>query len=38
VSIDNRAARFKGERCEGTLKAFVCKDDLCKGPIAIAIK
>jgi len=38
VSVDGNAAKFKGAKCEGTLKAFVCKGDQCKGPIAVAVK
>jgi hypothetical protein len=38
VSVDEHAAKFKGAKCEGTIKAYVCKADQCKGPIAIAVK
>ena len=38
VSLDEHAAKFKGAKCEGTVKAFVCNGDQCKGPIAIAVK
>jgi len=38
VSVDEGAAKFKGDKCEGTVSAFVCNGDQCKGPIAIAIK
>jgi hypothetical protein len=38
VSVDDHAAKFKGAKCEGTLKAFVCNGDQCKGPIAVAVK
>lgn len=38
VSVDDDAAKFKGDKCEGTVKAFVCQGDQCKGPIVISIK
>ena len=38
VSVDDHAAKFKGAKCEGTIKAFVCNGDACKGPIAVAVK
>lgn len=38
VSVDEHAAKFTGEKCEGTLKAFVCSGDQCKGPIAVPVK
>ena len=38
VSVDDHAAKFKGAKCEGTLKAFVCNGDQCKGPIAVPVK
>ncbi len=38
VSVDEHAAKFKGAKCEGTVKAFICSGDQCKGPIAIAVK
>ena len=38
VSVDEHAAKFKGAKCEGTLKAFVCNGDQCKGPIAVTVK
>jgi len=38
VSVDEHAAKFKGAKCEGTIKAFVCNGDACKGPIAVAVK
>jgi hypothetical protein len=38
VSVDDHAAKFKGAKCEGTVKAFVCNGDQCKGPIAVAVK
>lgn len=38
VSVDQHEAKFKGAKCEGTVKAFACKGDQCKGPIAVAVK
>lgn len=38
VSVDQHAAKFKGAKCEGTVKAYVCNGDQCKGPIAVAVK
>lgn len=38
VSVDDHAAKFKGAKCEGTIKAFVCNGDQCKGPIPVPIK
>lgn len=38
VSVDEHAAKFKGAKCEGTIKAFVCNGDQCKGPIAVPVK
>ena len=38
VSVDDHTAKFKGAKCEGTLKAYVCNGDQCKGPIAITVK
>jgi hypothetical protein len=37
-SVTKEAATFKGAKCEGTLKAYVCNGDQCKGPIAIPVK
>jgi uncharacterized protein YyaL (SSP411 family) len=34
VSLDEHAAKFKGAKCEGTVKAYICSGDQCKGPIA----
>jgi hypothetical protein len=38
VSVDKSAAKFKGAKCEGTVKAYICSGDQCKGPIAIPVK
>ncbi|NOU32004.1 MAG: hypothetical protein HOO96_29215 [Polyangiaceae bacterium] len=38
VSVDDHAAKFKGGKCEGTVKAFICNGDQCKGPIAVTVK
>lgn len=37
-SVDEHAATFKGAKCEGTIKAFICNGDQCKGPIAVPVK
>ena len=37
-SVDDHAAKFHGAKCEGTLKAYVCNGDQCKGPIAVPVK
>lgn len=28
----------KGDKCEGTVKAYICKGSECKGPIAVPVK
>jgi hypothetical protein len=38
VSLDEHAAKFKGASCAGTVKAFICSGDQCKGPIAVPVK
>ena len=39
VSVDEHGAKFKGDKCEGTIKAFVCQGtEMCKGPIAVTVK
>lgn len=38
VSVDEHAAKFKGAKCEGTLKAYICNGDQCRGPIAVPVK
>src|SRR5262245_37055113 len=38
VSVDQQVAKFKGEKCEGQVKAYVCNGDQCKGPIVVAVK
>lgn len=35
--IDEHAARFVGPKCEGTIKAFICNGDQCKGPILVPV-
>lgn len=37
-SVDDHAAKFKGAKCEGTVKAYICNGDQCKGPIAVNVK
>jgi hypothetical protein len=34
---DHGKAEFEGPRCEGTVKAFICNGDQCKGPIAVPV-
>ncbi len=38
VAVDEQAAKFKGDKCEGSVKAYVCSGDQCKGPIVVPIK
>ncbi len=38
VSVDEHAAKFKGDKCEGSIKAFICNGDQCKGPIKVDVK
>jgi hypothetical protein len=38
TSVDDHEAKFKGAKCEGTIKAYVCNGDQCKGPIAVGVK
>lgn len=38
VSVDQHAAKFKGAKCEGTVKAYICNADQCKGPIQVPVK
>lgn len=41
VSVNKKGnlAVLKGDKCEGTLKAYVCEGtSQCKGPISVAIK
>jgi hypothetical protein len=37
VSVSDHEAKFKGAKCEGTVKAFICSGEQCKGPIAVPI-
>ncbi len=30
-------AKFKGEKCEGMVKAFICSEGSCKGPIHVPV-
>ena len=34
---DHGKAEFEGATCGGTVKAFICNGDQCKGPIAVAV-
>lgn len=38
VSVDEHVAKFKGGKCEGTIRAFICNGGSCKGPIAVPVK
>jgi hypothetical protein len=38
VSKSETQVRFKGSKCEGTVKAFIASRDQLKGPISVAIK
>jgi hypothetical protein len=40
VGVDEKAATFKGDKCEGTVTAFICTNDKtqCKGPIKVAVQ
>lgn len=38
VSVTEQAAKFKGAKCEGTVKAFICSGDQCRGPIPVPVK
>ncbi len=37
TKLEEGGAEFAGSACEGTLKAFVCKETACKGPIKITV-
>lgn len=37
-SVDDHEAKFHGAKCEGTVKAYVCNGDQCKGPIPVPVK
>ncbi len=38
VELNEHHAKFKGDKCEGTIKAFICNGDQCKGPIPVPVK
>jgi hypothetical protein len=38
VSKDQTQVKFKGPKCEGTVKAFIANGDQVKGPILVPIK
>lgn len=38
LEVNEHHAKFKGDKCEGTVKAFICNADQCKGPIAVPVK
>lgn len=37
VSVDQHAAKFKGDACGGNVRAFICNGDSCKGPISVPV-
>jgi hypothetical protein len=38
VSKDTALVKFKGSKCEGTIKAFIANGDQWKGPINTSVK
>ena len=38
TSKDEHAVKGKGDKCEGSIKAYICKGSECKGPIKIDVK
>lgn len=38
VSRDERQVKFRGSKCEGTVKAYIASGAQLKGPISVAIK
>ncbi|HEY8077311.1 MAG TPA: hypothetical protein VIF62_24465 [Labilithrix sp.] len=36
--IDESGAQWKGDKCAGNVKAFICNGDQCKGPIQVPVK
>lgn len=38
IVVNDEHAKFKGDKCEGTIKAFICSGDQCKGPIPVPVK
>ena len=38
VSKDERQVKFKGAKCEGTVKAHITNGSQAKGPISVAIR
>jgi len=37
VYVSDREAKFSGPRCDGTVKAYVCRHDHCRGPIYVPV-
>ena len=35
--LTKTSAVFKGAKCEGTIKAYICLQDQCKGPIPVQV-
>lgn len=38
ITVDAHGAKAKGDKCEGTIKAYICNGDQCKGPIPVPVK
>jgi hypothetical protein len=38
VSKDERQVKFKGAKCEGTVKAHIANGSQAKGPIAVSVR
>ena len=38
VSMDEKQVKFRGSKCEGTVKAYIASGSQIKGPISVAIK
>jgi predicted dehydrogenase len=37
VEVNEHHAKFHGAACTGTVKAFICNGDQCKGPIKVGV-
>jgi hypothetical protein len=37
VEVNEHHAKFHGAKCEGSVKAFICNGDQCKGPIKVDV-
>lgn len=38
VEVNEHHAKFHGDKCEGTVKAFICNGGECRGPISVAVR